>query len=163
MLLSSNLSLFGRENISSWPDFIDAMEKFKFRLPFLKCLSHTKLIFLSFFFQDKAATHYNIFLASIPSTFTCTLQIPNSLGDIFSQLDSQNETLITHYEKKNREHAKCFLFWENHVSLRIYLTELISKWVEYVSLIIFQVSRNNNKFGEQINRISNNCLWNCHY
>ena len=33
---------------------------------------------------------------------------------------------------------------------------LISKWVEYVSLS--QVVRNNNEFGEQINRISNNCL-----
>ena len=52
------------------------------------------------------------------------LQIPNSLGDKFSQWDSQNETLITHYEKKSRDHAKCFLFWENHVSLRIYLIEL---------------------------------------
>ena len=53
-----------------------------------------------------------------------TLQIPNSLGDKFSQWDSQNETLITHYEKKKTDHAKCFLFWENHVSLRIYLIEL---------------------------------------
>ena len=66
-----------------------------------------------------------------------TLQIPNSLGDKFAQLYSQNETLITHYENKNRDHAKCFLFWENHVSLRIYLIELISKWVEYGSLIVF--------------------------
>ena len=33
-----------------------------------------------------------------------TLQIPNSLGDKFSQWDPQNETLITHYEKKNRDH-----------------------------------------------------------
>ena len=137
--------------------------KIKIQTTFSKVSIPHETHFLKFFFQNKAATHYKIFLASIPSTFTCTLQIPNSLGDIFSQLDSQNETLITHYEKKNRDHAKCFLFWENHVSLRIYLTELISKWVEYVSLIIFQVSRNNNKFGEQINRISNNCLWNCHY
>ena len=53
-----------------------------------------------------------------------TLQIPNSLGDKFSQWDSQNETLITHYEKKNRDHAKYFLFWENHASLTIYLIEL---------------------------------------
>ena len=53
-----------------------------------------------------------------------TLQIPNSLGDKSCQYDSQNETVITHYEKKNRDHAKCFLFWENHVSLRIYLIEL---------------------------------------
>ena len=52
------------------------------------------------------------------------LKIPNSLGDKFSQWDSQNKTLITHYEKKNRDHAKYFLFWENHVSLRIYLIEL---------------------------------------
>ena len=29
-----------------------------------------------------------------------TLQIPNSLGDKFSHRDSENETLITHYEKK---------------------------------------------------------------
>ena len=32
-----------------------------------------------------------------------TLQIPNSLGDKFSKWDSQNETLITHYEKRNPE------------------------------------------------------------
>ena len=48
-------------------------------------------------------------------------QIPNSLRDNFSHWDSQNETRIIHYEKKNRNHAKCFLFWENYVSLRIYL------------------------------------------
>ena len=59
-----------------------------------------------------------------PKSNISTLQIPNSLGDKFSQWDSQNETLITHYEKKNRDHVKCFLFWENHVSLRIYLIEL---------------------------------------
>ena len=53
-----------------------------------------------------------------------TLQISNSLGDKFSQWDSQNEIIITHDEKKNRDHAKCFLFWGNHVSLRIYLIEL---------------------------------------
>ena len=52
------------------------------------------------------------------------LQIPNFSGDKFSHRDSQNEKLITHYEKKNRNHAKCFLFSENHVSLRIYLIEL---------------------------------------
>ena len=34
-----------------------------------------------------------------------TLQVPNSLGDKFSQ----NETLITHYVNKNRNHAKWFL------------------------------------------------------
>ena len=56
--------------------------------------------------------------------FNPTLQTSNSLEDKFSQWDFQNETLITHYEKKNRDHAKCFLFWENHVSLRIYLIEL---------------------------------------
>ena len=39
-----------------------------------------------------------------------TLQIPNSLGDKFSRSDSQNETFITHYEKKNRNHDKFFLF-----------------------------------------------------
>ena len=51
-----------------------------------------------------------------------TPQIPNSLRDKFSHWDSQNETRIIHYEKKNRNRAKCFLFWENYVSLRIYLT-----------------------------------------
>ena len=56
--------------------------------------------------------------------FFITMQIPNSLGEKFSQWDCQNETIITHYEKKNRDHAKCFLFWENHVSLRIYIIEL---------------------------------------
>ena len=39
-----------------------------------------------------------------------TLQIPNSLGDKFSRSVSQNETFITHYEKKNRNHDKFFLF-----------------------------------------------------
>ena len=62
-----------------------------------------------------------------------TLQIPDSLEDKFSHWDSQNESLISHYEKKNRSHAKCFLFWENHVSLRIYLIENISN----VSLRIY--------------------------
>ena len=38
------------------------------------------------------------------------LQIPNSLGDKFSHSDSQNETFITPYEKKNRNHDKFFLF-----------------------------------------------------
>ena len=32
-----------------------------------------------------------------------TMQISNSLGDRFSHWDSQNETLITHYEKKKKE------------------------------------------------------------
>ena len=32
-----------------------------------------------------------------------TLQIPNALGDKFSHWDFQNETLITHYEKKKTE------------------------------------------------------------
>ena len=50
-----------------------------------------------------------------------TLQIRNSLGDKFSHSDSQNKIFITHYKKKNRNHAKCFLFWETHVSLIIYL------------------------------------------
>ena len=39
----------------------------------------------------------------------------------------------------------------------------ILKWVEYVLLIVFSVARSNNEFGEQINRISNDCLWNCRY
>ena len=53
-----------------------------------------------------------------------TLQIPNSLGDKFSQWDSQNETLITHYEKNAKwDHARCFSFWENHVLLRLYLID----------------------------------------
>ena len=55
-----------------------------------------------------------------------TLQIPNPLGNKFSHWDSQNETLVTHDEKKTpRNYAKCFLFWENHVTLRIYLIDLI--------------------------------------
>ena len=52
------------------------------------------------------ATHTKIL---IHATFV-TLQIPNALGDKFSHRDSQNEILITRYEKKNRNHAKCFLF-----------------------------------------------------
>ena len=53
-----------------------------------------------------------------------TLQIPNSLGDKFSHWDSQNETLITHYEKNAKwDHAKCFSLWEYHVLLRIYLID----------------------------------------
>ena len=39
----------------------------------------------------------------------------------------------------------------------------ILKWVEYVLLIVFSVARSNNEFGGQINRISNDCLWNCRY
>ena len=50
-----------------------------------------------------------------------TPQIPNSLRDKFSHWDPQNETRIIHYETKNRNRAKYFLFWENYVSLRIYL------------------------------------------
>ena len=40
---------------------------------------------------------------------------------------------------------------------------LWEKLVEYASLIVFRVSRNNKKFGKQINPISNNCLWNYRY
>ena len=35
-----------------------------------------------------------------PKSNISTLQIPNSLGDKFSQWDSQNETLIIYYGKK---------------------------------------------------------------
>ena len=45
-----------------------------------------------------------------------TLQIPNSLGDKFSQWDSQNETLITHYEKKKTETALNVSYFEKIMS-----------------------------------------------
>ena len=61
------------------------------------------------------------FNAMSPDSGHPTLQIPNSLGNKNSHWDSQNEALITHDEKKDRNHAKCFLFWENQVSLRINL------------------------------------------
>ena len=35
--------------------------------------------------------------------FSGALQIPDSLGDKFSDWDSQNETLTTHYEYKNQK------------------------------------------------------------
>ena len=72
MLLSSNFSLVGKENMSPEFDFIDAIEKLKFTLPFLKCLSDTKLIFLSFLL-NKAAIYWKIFLASLSFRFSCNL------------------------------------------------------------------------------------------
>ena len=49
-----------------------------------------------------------------------TLQIPNSLEDKFSYWDSQNEALITHYEKKKTETTlnvsyfeKIMSYWED--------------------------------------------------
>ena len=39
----------------------------------------------------------------------------------------------------------------------------ISKWVEYVLLFVFLSCEENNEFREEINRISNNCLWKCRY
>ena len=50
-----------------------------------------------------------------------TLQIRNSLGHKFSYWDSRNETLITHYEKKNKKNTL-------NVS---YLEKIMSHW-EYV-------------------------------
>ena len=50
------------------------------------------------------------------------LQIPNSLRDKFSEILKMRHLLLI--MGKNRDHAKCFLIWENHVSLRIYLIEL---------------------------------------
>ena len=44
------------------------------------------------------------------------LQIPNSLGDKFSQWDSQNETLITHYEKKKTEATLNVSYFEKTMS-----------------------------------------------
>ena len=41
------------------------------------------------------------------------LQIPSSLGNKFSHWDSQNETLITHYEKKNPETMLNVSYFEN--------------------------------------------------
>ena len=40
---------------------------------------------------------------NLPTEKVATLQISNSLGDKFSQWDSQNETLIAHYGKKKTE------------------------------------------------------------
>ena len=95
--------------------------------------------------------------------YTITLQVPNSLWDKFSRWDPKNETL---YEKKIQK-----LSWVFIILRKSCLAEKISnrtlhstsKWVEYVSIIVFLVGRNNNESGEQINRIANNCLWNNHY
>ena len=49
-------------------------KKKKFRLLSLKCPFDKKLIFLSFFFQNNAATHWNIFLAGLfPSSILSIL------------------------------------------------------------------------------------------
>ena len=45
-----------------------------------------------------------------------SLQIPNSLGDKFSHWDSQNETLITHYEKKKTETTLNVSYFEKIMS-----------------------------------------------
>ena len=70
-----------------------------------------------------------------------SLQIPNSVGDKFSDWDSQNGTLLTHYEKiKNQKPSQMFLILRKpcltkNISNRT--LNFISKWVEYVSLINF--------------------------
>ena len=46
-----------------------------------------------------------------------------SRRQIFSLRLSKWDTYYSLWEK-NRNHTKCFLFWENHVSLRTYLIEL---------------------------------------
>ena len=66
-----------------------------------KPLTHTTLCACAHVNSSESQKHF-ISTVAIP---IAPQQISNSLGD------SQNETLITHYEKKqNRNHAKCFLF-----------------------------------------------------
>ena len=66
-----------------------------------KPLTHTTLCACAHVNSNESQKHF-ISTVAIP---IAPQQISNSLGD------SQNETLITHYEKKqNRNHAKCFLF-----------------------------------------------------
>ena len=58
---------------------------------------------------------------NLPTEKVATLQISNSLGDKFSQWDSQNEILITHDEKKKTE-----------TTLNVsYFEEIMSHW-EYI-------------------------------
>ena len=47
-----------------------------------------------------------------------------SRRQIFSLKFKKWDTYYSLWEKKNRNQAKCFLFWENHVSLTMYLIEL---------------------------------------
>ena len=49
-------------------------------------------------------------------TYFPSLQIPNSLGDKFSHWDSQNETLITHYDNKNPETTLNVSYFEKIMS-----------------------------------------------
>ena len=53
---------------------------------------------------------------NLPTEKVATLQISNSLGDKFSQWDSQNETLITHYEKKKTETTLNVSYFEKIMS-----------------------------------------------
>ena len=79
------------------------------------------------------------------------MYIANSKGDKFSHWDSQNETLINHYEKKKKKQKQRWIFL---ILRKSYLTKnisnrtlkFISKWVECVSL---KVASHNNEFVKQ--------------
>ena len=66
------------------------------------------------------------------SNMYCKFQILLETNFLTEILKIRHLLLIM--RKKPRTHPKYFLFWENHVSLRIYLIEL---YVEYVSKILF--------------------------
>ena len=66
-----------------------------------------------------------LFLSRFYVLLLTALQIPNSLGDQFSHWDSQNETLITYYEKKNKKN-------KTETTLNIsYFERIMSHW-EYI-------------------------------
>ena len=50
-----------------------------------------------------------------------TLQILKETNFLTEILKMRHLSLIM---RKKRNHAECFLFWENHISIRIYLIEL---------------------------------------
>ena len=66
---------------------------------------------------------------------------------------SKGDTYNSLWQKKNRNHIKCFLFWESHDNISNRKLNFISKWLKYVSL---KVASQNNEFVKQMNPISKN-------
>ena len=80
-----------------------------------KPLTHATLCTCAHVSSSENQKHF-IPTAAIPMA---TQQISNSLGEKLSHWDSQNETFITHYEKKKKENTlnlsyveKIMSFWE---------------------------------------------------
>ena len=107
-------------------------------------------LFFKFTYLDCNNSVSRLFLVS----FQDALQVLNSLLDKFYCWDFRNETLITHYEEKIRDHHKLCLILRNwYLTLNISNINLfsVSKWVEQVSLIVLKVAGIKNELGEQIN------------